>query len=147
LAFLKPRSGHFNQGLDQHSISQKSSIVTLFAVRNTPLFRISLLSVTLFWFVTEPKQARKYLISGTVQGVGYRYFTQRAAAKIKVGGYVKNLSDGRVEVFVMGTPQQLRELRTLLERGPRFSSVTEVREEAASPDPQYDQVFVIGRGD
>jgi acylphosphatase len=52
-----------------------------------------------------------------------------------------------VEVFVMGTPQQLRELRTLLERGPRFSNVTEVREELASPDPQYDQVFVIGHGD
>jgi acylphosphatase len=97
--------------------------------------------------VTEPKQARKYLISGTVQGVGYRYFTQRAAAKIKVGGYVKNLRDGRVEVYVIGTPQQLRELRTVLERGPRFSSVTEVREEAASPDPRYDQVFVIGSGD
>jgi acylphosphatase len=110
---------------------------------STPLFRICRLSVTIFWFVTEPKQARKYLISGTVQGVGYRYFTQRAAAKIKVGGYVKNLSDGRVEVFVMGSPQ----MRTLLERGPRFSSVTEVREEVASPDPQYDQVFVIGRGD
>ena len=112
-----------------------------------PLFRLSLLSVTIFWFVTEPKQARKFLISGTVQGVGYRYFTQRAAAKIKVGGYVKNLRDGRVEVFVMGTPQQLRELRTLLERGPRFSSVTEVCEEAALLDPQYDQVFVIGYGD
>jgi acylphosphatase len=112
-----------------------------------PLFRITLLSDTIFWFVTEPKQARRYLISGTVQGVGYRYFTQRAAAKIKVGGYVKNLSDGRVEVFVMGTLQQHRELRTMLERGPRFSSVTEVREEVASPDPQYDQVFVIGRGD
>jgi len=97
--------------------------------------------------VTEPKQARKYLISGAVQGVGYRYFTQRAAAKIKVGGYVKNLRDGRVEVFVMGTPQQLRELRTLLERGPRFSSVTEIREEAASLDPQYEQAFVIGYGD
>jgi acylphosphatase len=97
--------------------------------------------------VSEPKQARKYLISGTVQGVGYRYFAQRAATKIKVGGYVKNLSDGRVEVFVMGTAQQLRELRTMLERGPRFSSVKEVREEVATPDPQYDQVFVIGRGD
>ena len=83
-----------------------------------------------FLFVNEPKQARKYLISGAVQGVGYRYFTQRAAAKMKVGGYVKNLRDGRVEVFVIGTPQQHRELRTLLERGPRFSSVTEVREEA-----------------
>jgi acylphosphatase len=97
--------------------------------------------------VNEPKQARKYLISGNVQGVGYRYFAQHAAAKLKVGGYVKNLHDGRVEVFVMGTQQQLRELRTLLERGPRFSSVTEVREEAASPDPQYDQLFVIGNSD
>ena len=82
-----------------------------------------------------------------VQGVGFRYFTQRAAAKLKVGGYVRNLTDGRVEVFVIGTPQQLRELRSMLERGPRFSSVTEVREEVAAHDPQYEQVFVIGRND
>lgn len=97
--------------------------------------------------VNQPKQAKKYLVSGVVQGVGFRYFTQRAAAKLQVGGYVKNLRDGRVEVFVMGTPQQLDELRTMLEHGPRFSTVTEVREEAATPDPQYEQVFVIGRGD
>lgn len=84
------------------------------------------------------------MISGTVQGVGFRYFTQRAAAKIKVGGYVKNLRNGRVEVFAMGTPQQLRELRSVLERGPRFSSVTHISEESASIDPQYDEVFVIG---
>ena len=94
--------------------------------------------------MSETKQARKFLISGTVQGVGFRYFTQRAAAKIKVGGYVKNLPDGRVEVFAMGSPQQLRELRSVLERGPRFSSVTEVREENASSDPQYEDAFVIG---
>ena len=97
--------------------------------------------------MNEPKQAKKYLISGSVQGVGFRFFTQRAAAKLKIGGYVRNLHDGRVEVFVMGTPQQLRELRTVLERGPRFSSVTEVREEIVSPDPQYDQVFIIGNSD
>jgi acylphosphatase len=94
-------------------------------------------------FVNPQIQARKYLVSGTVQGVGFRFFTQRAAAKIKVGGFVRNLRDGRVEVFVMGTSQQLREMRTLLARGPRFSRVKEVREEAATPDPQYDQVFVI----
>jgi acylphosphatase len=101
------------------------------------------LSATILRFVNPQTQARKYLVSGTVQGVGFRYFTQRAAAKIKVGGFVRNLRDGRVEVFVMGTAQQLREMRTLLERGPRFSSVQEVREEPAAPDPQYDQVFVI----
>jgi acylphosphatase len=111
------------------------------------LFIVRLGSVTIFAFVNEPKQARKYLVSGTVQGVGFRYFTQRAAAKLKVGGYVRNLHDGRVEVFVMGTPQQLHELRAILERGPRFSSVTEIHEEAASPDPQYEQNFVIGYTD
>ena len=95
----------------------------------------------------EPKQARKFLISGSVQGVGFRYFTQRAAAKIKVEGYVKNLGDGRVEVFAMGTAQQLGALHRELKRGPRFSSVTEVREESASSDPQYEHVFVIGDSD
>ncbi len=97
--------------------------------------------------MNDVKQARKYLVSGTVQGVGFRYFTQRAAAKIKVAGYVKNLRDGRVEVLVIGTPQQHRELRTVLERGPRFSSVTEIREEEAWPDPQYEREFVIGYND
>jgi acylphosphatase len=101
-------------------------------------------SATILRFVSESKQARKFLISGTVQGVGFRYFTQRAAAKINVGGYVKNLHDGRVEVLVIGTPQQLREMRTMLERGPRFSSVTEIREETVQPDAQYEGGFVIG---
>jgi acylphosphatase len=108
------------------------------------IFGVERESATILPFVSEPKQARKFLISGTVQGVGFRYFTQRAAAKIKVGGYVKNLRDGRVEVFAMGTPQQLRELRSVLERGPRFSNVTEVCEESASMDPQFDEVFAIG---
>jgi acylphosphatase len=112
-----------------------------------PLSFSALLSATIFPFVNEPKQARKYLISGTVQGVGFRFFTQRAAARIKVGGYVRNLRDGRVEVFVMGTSQQLRELRTVLERGPRFSTVAEVREEPAALDPRYEQHFVIGNTD
>jgi acylphosphatase len=105
---------------------------------SSPLFLEAGRSATILQFVNPQIQARKYLVSGTVQGVGFRFFTQRAAAKIAVGGFVRNLRDGRVEVFVMGTAQQLREMRTVLERGPRFSS-----EEAAAPDPQYEQVFVI----
>jgi acylphosphatase len=93
--------------------------------------------------VSDLKQAKRYLISGMVQGVGFRYFTQAAAEKLRIGGFVRNLRDGRVEVFAMGTPQQHRELRVMLERGPRFSSVTEVLEEAATPDPQYDGDFII----
>jgi len=78
-----------------------------------------------------------------VQGVGFRYFTQDAAEKLKISGYVRNLRDGCVEVFAMAAPQQLAELRAMLERGPRFSSVTGVREEPAPLDPQYEGGFVI----
>ena len=78
-----------------------------------------------------------------VQGVGFRYFTQDAAEKLRISGYVRNLRDGRVEVFAMATPRQHAELRSILERGPRFASVSAVQEEPASPDPQYDGEFVI----
>jgi acylphosphatase len=78
-----------------------------------------------------------------VQGVGFRYFAQDAAERLRVSGFVRNLRDGRVEVFAMGTPQQHGELHAILEQGPRFSSVSEVHEEAASLDPQYEGGFFI----
>jgi acylphosphatase len=93
--------------------------------------------------VSEAIQAKRYLVSGMVQGVGYRYFTQDAAEKLHVSGFVRNLRDGRVEVFAIATPQQHAELRTLLERGPRFSSVSSVQEEPSDLDPQYEGGFVI----
>jgi acylphosphatase len=93
--------------------------------------------------VSEAKQAKRYLVSGMVQGVGYRYFTQAAAEKLHVSGFVRNLRDGRVEVFAIATPQQHAELRTLLERGPRFSMVRAVQEEPSTPDPQYEGGFII----
>lgn len=93
--------------------------------------------------MSETKQAKRYFVSGMVQGVGFRYFTQDVADRLKIAGFVRNLRDGRVEVFAMGTPQQHGELRALLERGPRFSSVTEVVEEPAAPEAQYEDSFVI----
>ena len=78
-----------------------------------------------------------------VQGVGFRFFTQRAAERLRVSGFVRNLRDGRVEVFVMGTAEQHSELRGLLERGPFGSDVTEVLEEPAAVEMQYDGGFVI----
>ena len=82
-----------------------------------------------------------------MQGVGFRYFTQHAAGKLHLSGYVRNLHDGRVEVFASGTPEQLAQLRTQLERGPRFAGVQEVQEEEAAPDEQYAGDFVITHGD
>ena len=78
-----------------------------------------------------------------VQGVGFRFFAQRAAERLRVSGFVRNLHDGRVEVFAIGTPEQHNELRRLLERGPLGSEVTEVLEEPAPVETQYDGSFVI----
>jgi acylphosphatase len=94
-------------------------------------------------FVSEAKQAKRYFVSGIVQGVGYRFYAQAAADQLRISGFVRNLRDGRVEVFAMATPQQHAELRSMLERGPRLSSVSEVQEEAAIPDLQYGDGFVI----
>jgi acylphosphatase len=93
--------------------------------------------------VSETRVAKRYFVSGMVQGVGFRYFTQDVAEELRVSGFVRNLRDGRVEVFAMGTAEQHAELRAKLEGGPRLSSVREVREEAASEDPRYDGGFVI----
>ena len=78
-----------------------------------------------------------------VQGVGFRFYAQRAAEKLRLSGYVRNLRDGRVEVYALGTTEQLAAMRVALERGPRFSSVTEVREEPAHADPEYTNDFII----
>jgi acylphosphatase len=93
--------------------------------------------------VSDAILAKRYFVSGMVQGVGFRYFTQAAAEKLRVSGFVRNLHDGRVEVFAMGAPHQHQEFRAMLERGPRFSSISGVQEETAAPDPQYEGGFVI----
>lgn len=93
--------------------------------------------------MSETRLAKRYFVSGMVQGVGYRFFTQRAAEKLRVSGFVRNLWDGRVEVFAMGTAEQHKELRRMLERGPFGSDVTEVREEPTAVESQYEGGFVI----
>src|SRR5712692_1370835 len=100
-------------------------------------------SVTIRKFVSDTAQAKRYFVSGMVQGVGYRFFAQHAAEKLHLGGFVRNLRDGRVEVYAIGGSEQLAELRSALERGPRFSSVTEVREETAQVDSRYARDFSI----
>ena len=72
--------------------------------------------------------ARKFLIRGDVQGVGYRFFAQRAAARHQVVGYVKNLDDGRVEVLAEGPAQQVEAFKHELLTGPRFSTVDHIEE-------------------
>lgn len=79
--------------------------------------------------------------------MGFRYFTQHAAEKLRISGYVRNLRDGRVEAFACGTPEQLAQFRAQLERGPRFASVREVLEQEAAPDERFGAGFAITRED
>lgn len=76
--------------------------------------------------------ARRYFIRGRVQGVGFRWFVQRAADSLGVTGYVRNLDDGRVEVYALGAAEKLSELASHLWRGPRWSEVRGVEEQEAA---------------
>ena len=89
------------------------------------------------------KIARRYFVSGTVQGVGFRYFAQDEAERLRLSGFVRNLRDGRVEVYAIGAAENLVRLHTLLERGPRGAMVRNVTEESAEIDPQFAQEFSI----
>ena len=81
--------------------------------------------------------ARRFFISGDVQGVGYRFFAQRAAARHQVVGYVKNLDDGRVETLVEGSPHQVEAFKHDLATGPRFGHVDHVEELNLDPSGTY----------
>lgn len=81
--------------------------------------------------------ARKFFISGMVQGVGFRFFTQRAAARHQVLGYVKNLKDGRVEAFAEGNEKAVEAFKHDLTAGPTFSKVDEIEEIVLEPSNLY----------
>lgn len=93
--------------------------------------------------MSDARQAKRYFVSGIVQGVGFRYFVLDIAEQLHVDGFTRNLRDGRVEVYAIGLPEQLARLRRALERGPRGASVSEVNEESASIDLQHAHGFVI----
>jgi len=67
--------------------------------------------------------ARRWLIRGRVQGVGFRYFAQKSAASLGLSGYTRNLDDGRVEVYAVGPEEKLSEMAGLLHTGPRWAEV------------------------
>jgi len=87
--------------------------------------------------------AKRYFVSGQVQGVGYRFFAVRMAQRLGISGFVRNLRDGRVEVYAVCDTAQHEDLRQALERGPNASRVTGVAEEEAEILPRYSDSFAI----
>jgi acylphosphatase len=73
-------------------------------------------------------------ISGRVQGVGYRFWTQRQAEKLGINGWVKNLADGRVEAVFMGKQEVVEQMIELCNYGPRLAQVTGVFTNSEIPE-------------
>lgn len=76
--------------------------------------------------MSNSEQAKRFRVSGRVQGVGYRFFVQDAAGKLGIAGYVKNLADGCVEVYAIGASEKLQALEERLRQGPRLATVERV---------------------
>jgi acylphosphatase len=84
------------------------------------------------------------LVSGRVQGVAFRYETQRAAERIGVRGWVRNLADGRVEAVFEGLPAAVEEMIAWCRRGPGLARVTAVEVQHAPATGEFER-FTIAR--
>jgi acylphosphatase len=83
--------------------------------------------------VSAPTEARRFVVRGRVQGVGFRWFVEREAHMLGIAGWVRNNPDGSVEVLAMGTRNQLSGLRSRLQQGPRAARVDHVEELESRP--------------
>ncbi|MGH9326102.1 MAG: acylphosphatase [Terriglobia bacterium] len=88
--------------------------------------------------------AKRFLISGRVQGVGYRFFAEREANALGIRGYVRNLLDGRVEAYAVGDERMLEEFRRKLKQGPRSAEVSHVREAEEAVNDSYSRFVIEG---
>jgi acylphosphatase len=78
-------------------------------------------------------QARRFLVRGRVQGVGFRWFVEREAHLLGIAGWVRNNADGSVEVLAIGSREQLIGLQSRLRQGPRAARVDDVEERETKP--------------
>ncbi|PYX00952.1 MAG: acylphosphatase [Acidobacteria bacterium] len=83
----------------------------------------------------KPDLARRFIVRGRVQGVGFRWFVEREAHVLGISGWVRNNSDGSVEVLGQGSRDQLLGLRLRLRQGPRAARVDDVEEFESKPVP------------
>ena len=88
--------------------------------------------------------ARRYVVSGRVQGVGFRYFTQDTALREGVTGWVRNLPDGRVEAVVEGDVEAVTRVERALRNGPRGARVDRVNVDDEDPTGSYTTFSVTG---
>jgi acylphosphatase len=81
--------------------------------------------------------ARRFLVSGRVQGVGYRMFACDAAGREGIEGLVRNLDDGRVEVHAEGEQEAMERFERAIRRGPAYARVTDVQVQSQVPGGRW----------
>jgi acylphosphatase len=89
-------------------------------------------------------EAKRFVVRGRVQGVGFRWFVESEARTLGVSGWVRNNADGTVEVLAIGTREQLSNLRSRLRTGPRAARVDDVEESAVHPVPGMNTFRIEG---
>ena len=87
--------------------------------------------------------ASRYVVRGTVQGVGFRWFVARQAERLGIKGWTVNLDDGTVEVVADGAGESLSRLEELLARGPSGAHVTGVEKHELSHHIDLPKAFTI----
>jgi len=93
---------------------------------------------------TKKKIAKKFVISGRVQGVGYRFFAEHWAEQLGIAGYVENLWDGTVEVYAIGHSESVEAFKLHLAEGPRAARVAGVSESDEAVDKRYVRFAIEG---
>jgi acylphosphatase len=93
---------------------------------------------------SETRIAKKYRVLGRVQGVGFRYFADRAARQLGLCGYVRNCPEGSVEAYAIGEPAKLERFKLLLAQGPRSAQVIKVEESDESVSFRYTDFVIEG---
>lgn len=83
------------------------------------------------------------VVTGRVQGVGFRYFTRNAAVALDLKGYVKNRPDGAVEVVAEGSEDSIEEFRMQLWKGPSFANVVDVDEQFSDGRGEFDKFLIM----
>ncbi|MCE0492577.1 acylphosphatase [Vibrio salinus] len=82
-------------------------------------------------------KSEKFIVSGIVQGVGFRYFTAHQGINLGLTGFARNLSNGNVEVIATGEPEQLDDLYEWLKQGSPMASVESIQRVEYFPEKPF----------
>ena len=88
-------------------------------------------------------KTQRILISGKVQGVGFRYFALQSAIALNINGTVRNMEDGKVEIIAQGRDLALRQYARRIKRGPRFGEVRGCFVDTLAEAPEFDNFSII----